>query len=73
MTRLVCPACGESAGVPILWGFPTPETVEKVNAGEWDVKLGGCVIPDPYVNVTCRSCGRRWLVEASDEPVEDAP
>jgi hypothetical protein len=62
---LRCPVWGEATGVPILWGYPTPEDVEKVEAGEWDVVLGGCVIPDPFVDVACRACGARWHHEDS--------
>lgn len=62
MARLRCPSC--------CGGSPTPEDVEKVGAGEWDVKLGGGVMPEPYVNVACRACGHRWPHEESAELVE---
>ena len=50
-------------------GLPDAGTVEKVEAGEWDVKLGGCTIPDPYVNFACRACDHRWLHEEA-KPAE---
>jgi hypothetical protein len=71
--RLRCPVCGEAAGVPIVWGFPTPDVVEKMEAGQWDVDvvLGGCVVPDPFVNVACRACRARWFQEETG--VDEAP
>ena len=51
----VCPECGEPAGVPILWGFPHPDEIDRT-----DVVLGGCVVPADPVDHACRSCGHRW-------------
>jgi hypothetical protein len=54
-TKLVCPQCGERAGVPILYGMPTPDVFDDP-----DVALGGCVVgPDPD-NRSCQSCGHTW-------------
>lgn len=36
-----CPWCGES-GIPVLFGFPTPNVIEAARAGR--VALGGCVV-----------------------------
>ncbi len=61
MTGLACPNCGQQAGVPIIWGMPTPDLFTQVESGDRDVVLGGCDVPDPLVNAACRSCGARWL------------
>ena len=61
MTRLACPSCGQQAGVPIIWGMPTPDLFDQVESGQLDVVLGGCAVPDPLVTAACRSCGARWV------------
>lgn len=61
MNRLPCPSCGQQAGVPIIWGMPTPEDFGKVESGQWDVVLGGCCLPDPMVTAECQACDARWL------------
>ena len=58
MSRVRCPACRTHAGVPILWGMPTIETWEAVEAGDLDVVIGGCCVED--VTAACRACGHRW-------------
>lgn len=66
--QLPCPRCGEEEGRPILWGFPPPEVMERVESGDLDVVFGGCTVPEVPVNAECRACGARWLHE-DPEPV----
>lgn len=68
MTGLACPNCGQQAGARIIWGMSTPDLFAQVESGELDVVLGGCDVPDPLVNATCRSCGARWLHD--DDPAD---
>lgn len=58
MRRVTCPACRQRAGVPIVWGMPTSEDFEAVEAGDWDVVLGGCCVED--VTAACLVCDHRW-------------
>ena len=54
-TRLSCPECGERAGLPILWGLPHPDAMDRE-----DVVFGGCVVPADPPSHVCQSCGHRW-------------
>lgn len=58
MRRVLCPACRERAGVPIVYGMPTVKMAEAVERGDWDVVLGGCSV-EP-VTAHCRACGHQW-------------
>ena len=48
-----CPECGGDL-VPIVWGFPSPQLLEKAERGE--VSLGGCVLPINNPNYHCKKC-----------------
>jgi hypothetical protein len=52
----VCPQCGAAAGRPIVWGDPIAAVLASLEAGDIDVELGGCVIPDEPVSHHCRAC-----------------
>ena len=54
-----CPACGEP-GRPIVWGMPSSELMEAVEAGLIDVELGGCCVSDDDPTHTCRACGHQF-------------
>lgn len=58
MSRVRCTACREQAGVPIVRAMPRPEDWDAVEAGDWDVILGGCCVED--LNAACLICGHRW-------------
>ncbi|GAB3940281.1 hypothetical protein GCM10029976_057700 [Kribbella albertanoniae] len=45
-----CPVCGE-AGVPILYGLPTPAAMRAASAGR--VRLAGCVITPDHDQWAC--------------------
>lgn len=58
----VCPDCGGEL-IPIVYGFPSPEIMEKAERGE--VSLGGCVLPG-FGNYHCKSCNEDFnLVEGA--------
>lgn len=46
--KLICPKCGSTNALNIIYGMPAPEAVEASNRGK--VILGGCcIMPDsPY-------------------------
>ena len=48
----VCPECGSDNSIPIIYGKPSTELIEKAEKGE--VILGGCV-PEKY-NFKCKDC-----------------
>ncbi len=45
-----CPSCG-ARSIPIVYGYPLPETFEAADRGE--VVLGGCCIRDVDSAFTC--------------------
>lgn len=50
-----CPSCGrEVRPVPIVFGYPTPETFESADRGE--VLLGGCVVDGNEPTARCPEC-----------------
>jgi len=57
-----CPACGERSGVPIFWGYPSPDSMDSllkaVKRGE--VELGGCLVTGDDPDTACAACGHRW-------------
>ena len=41
----ICPSCGSSNFIPIVYGRPSQEAIEKEKRGE--IVLGGCIVsPD---------------------------
>ncbi len=55
-----CPRCNSAGVLPIVYGMPTPETVEKSAAGR--VALGGCVLWPEAPDSHCVRCGHEWRV-----------
>ncbi len=53
-----CPRCGLPAGVPLLYGFPTPEAEDAAQRGR--VQLAGCVLPKEPHNRACQVCSVTW-------------
>ncbi len=54
-----CPRCANQPIVPIVYGMPGPELIERASRGE--VALGGCCVTGEYDNkYACLSCGHRW-------------
>jgi hypothetical protein len=57
----ICPRCGNSDAVPILWGEPAdlPEYAR--------IFIGGCLIPPPPVpDLICRACDLMWASDSID-------
>lgn len=57
---LVCPKCQSGRGVPVVYGMPGPELVERARRGE--VVLGGCCV-QPGIEWECASCGHEWGID----------
>ena len=59
----ICPKCKSNNVIPIIYGYPAPETVVEAEKGNF--KLGGCIEfigggqPDRF----CKACGHEWCVE----------
>jgi len=84
LTEARCPRCGvASTLVPIVFGFPSPQTFEAADRGE--IAIGGCLvtIEDPThrcsacaqdviveVPETCASCGRELDGDPEDDPTD---
>lgn len=53
-----CPFCTMEAAMPILYGFPSNEVVEAIEAQQ--VVHRGCLIPNDRTDWLCQACGREW-------------
>ena len=53
-----CPFCGSDNISSIIYGYPSPELLDKAARGE--VSLGGCVITNYDPNKKCNVCGKSW-------------
>jgi hypothetical protein len=56
--KLICPKCGSSNGVKIVYGYPSAETLEKAELGE--ISLGGCCVSFDDPTSSCKDCDYRW-------------
>jgi ADP-ribosyl-[dinitrogen reductase] hydrolase len=61
---MACPHCGETVRpVPLVFGYPTPETFQAAEAGR--VVLGGCIVSSDDPEWACPECGGGlWNVSA---------
>lgn len=59
-----CPQCGE-VGIRVVYGDPTPETVEAAGRGE--VALGGCIVGPGVPSHVCPG-GHEWDRDADSWP-----
>jgi len=55
---VLCPSCGASDAVPILYGLPDAEGFRAAEAGQ--VILGGCSLTSSSPDTHCVSCGHDW-------------
>jgi len=51
-----CPACGQEAGLRIVWGLPDPDLFAAAERGE--VVAGGCLKED--FDRQCQACSHQW-------------
>ena len=57
-----CPRCGVDAPmIPIVFGYPIPETFEAADRGE--VILGGCVVWGEDPTHRCSACDRDVMID----------
>lgn len=63
-----CPRCGTWARMlPIVFGFPTPETFQAAERGE--LAIGGCIVGGEDASHACSACGHDVIVD-EDPPLE---
>jgi Zn ribbon nucleic-acid-binding protein len=56
--KFKCPKCNKKEAVEILYGYPTPETLQAWQKNE--VELGGCIIGREIFNRKCINCNYLW-------------
>jgi hypothetical protein len=54
----ICPKCKSKKVVPIVYGMPSTEMLEKLNRDE--VALGGCVVIDGQPKWYCNACDHEF-------------
>ena len=61
--REICPACGDQAGVPLIFGFPNPKAIDAA-AKLREVVLGGYNVlvtrEGHKLNMACLNCAHEW-------------
>ncbi len=53
-----CPQCGSRSVVPILYGYPTEDSINKAHRGE--LHMGGCMVTGDDPELSCNECGEQW-------------
>jgi hypothetical protein len=64
-----CPDCGSHSILPICYGRPRPETVERARRHE--IVLGGCIVGDPRWH--CEDCFNSWPEDPPPEGLNGIP
>ena len=54
----ICPSCGSSNYIPIVYGKPSSEALKKARRGE--IVLGGCLVGPNRNLYRCKDCGRNY-------------
>jgi len=62
MATLLCPKCGSSEVVPIVYGTPTYDLADLVPAG--DVHIADRALGDGEPTEHCSRCGHQWSTPA---------
>jgi YgiT-type zinc finger domain-containing protein len=60
-SRKQCPRCGSSNVAEILYGYPSPELMERRR--DEPIVLGGCEIHPDGPAWRCLECGEEWGAE----------
>jgi len=56
--KFKCPKCNLKEAVEILYGYPSPETLQAWHNKE--VELGGCIVGREMFNRKCINCNYQW-------------
>ena len=57
-TYITCPKCNVPAGLAVVYGYPSKETMKAECNGE--ISLGGCVIEADNFGNFCLNCNFTW-------------
>ena len=58
--KFKCPKCNKKGAVEILYGYPTPETLQAWHNKE--VELRGCIVGREMFNRKCINCNYQWEI-----------
>jgi DNA-directed RNA polymerase subunit M/transcription elongation factor TFIIS len=56
--KFKCPKCNLKKAVEILYGYPSPETLQAWHSNE--IELGGCIVGREMFNRKCINCNYQW-------------
>jgi hypothetical protein len=56
--KFKCPKCNKKEAVQILYGYPSPETLQAWHNKE--LELGGCIVDREMFNRKCINCNYQW-------------
>jgi transposase-like protein len=62
-TGPTCPTCGSTTTIPIVYGYPTGDAMERARRGEF--ALGGCISSADSPHWACTTCGSRFRSSTS--------
>ncbi|MCD6309835.1 MAG: hypothetical protein J7M18_03915 [Candidatus Eremiobacteraeota bacterium] len=54
----VCPRCSSEKVIPIVYGYPSQESLEMKKSGE--IKFGGLKLSEDKPGWHCKDCGHEW-------------
>jgi len=59
-TTLRCSRCGSENTIPIIYGYPTEDTMETCLEADrnGEIKMGGCCVSERMPTYYCKDCGR---------------
>ncbi len=58
INNMICPKCGSSNSIKIVYGLPIYEAGLKAQEGK--IKLGGCCITGDNPEYFCKDCKNEW-------------
>ena len=54
----ICPECKSNEVIDIVYGYPSPETLQSWFKKE--VELGGCIVRNENPHHKCKKCEHQW-------------
>ena len=56
--KFKCPKCNKKEAIQILYGYPSPETLQAWYSKE--IEIGGCIVDRKMLNRKCINCNYQW-------------
>jgi hypothetical protein len=74
-SKAICPGCGSEKTIPILWGYPAPDCMDKVLAAvrRGEIELGGCLVTGNDATDHCKKCGHDFILTRPFKPLRVIP